>query len=207
MALPATHVRFALLAARGLPIRVRRHFLSGTLYPDSRWLSGLPRERTHPEAPVTATGHASDFRLGWQAHLECDRIQAQLCRRQLPELERMPADASWRTLAAVKMLQDAEDVRHIDMAASLPGLMAVETPNGEDKRAIEAYFDAVREAYADGTPPGRAAYRRLWLRVGLDPETADAVMALRDRMIADERIIRITAGLFTAMAGAAGNER
>ena len=50
MALAATHIRLAIDMAGRYPIKRFSEFISGTIYPDSRWLTGIDRDLTHGPA-------------------------------------------------------------------------------------------------------------------------------------------------------------
>ena len=76
----------------------------------------------------------------------------------------------------------------------------VATPCGESPASIQAYFDAVRDAYGGVCPPDRAGYQRLWERVGMDTPSADAVMKVWDRLSTDPHAIGTVGDLCETMA-------
>ena len=49
MALEATHMRFALDLKNKYQVRNIKKYIVGTIYPDSRYLSGIDRTLTHSE--------------------------------------------------------------------------------------------------------------------------------------------------------------
>ena len=61
MALPATHIRFAAALCERLGVADLPAFFSGTLYPDSRWLTGVDRQRTHGRRHLDPEFPADDF--------------------------------------------------------------------------------------------------------------------------------------------------
>ena len=176
MALPATHIRFALDLIDRLPVRSRTSYLAGTMYPDSRWLTGLGREATHADIHLRRRFATSDFRLGWHVHCRCDQIQSTLMQHSFPELVAFDDGRRWVYLSALKMLQDGCDLRAVDMVRAMTGLTAVETPNNENPERINAYYDGVREIYGNKKHMDPEDYRRLWQMVGLSPDRLDAVM-------------------------------
>ena len=202
MALPATHIRFALDLLDHLPVGSRKAYLAGTLYPDSRWLTGLGREATHADRHLHPRFATSDFRWGWHVHCRCDQIQATLMQQSFPELTAFDDGPRWVYSSALKMIQDSSDLAAVDMAYEMTGLVPVETPNSEDPERITAYYDGVKKIYAGRTQMRPEDYRRLWQMVGLAPERLDAIM--RDMAhIADdgERMERIRS-LFPRMCAA-----
>jgi hypothetical protein len=202
MALPATHIRFALDLVRLLPVAAREAYLAGTMYPDSRWLTGLGRAATHADRHLQRRFTTSDFRWGWHVHCRCDQIQATLMQENFPELARFDEERRWVYSSALKMLQDECDLLMVDMARALTGLTAVETPNNEDPKQINAYYEGVRRIYAGKSRLSPRNYRRLWQMVGLSSERLEAIMdAMADISEDGERMIRIQ-DLFPRMRAA-----
>ncbi len=182
MALPASHLRFA-DAVRPF-IRDRSAYFSGTVYPDSRWVSGIAREATHGPQCLQAAFDADEFGLGWRLHCLCDNLQAEIHRSLLPGLDQLTADERWIVLAAAKVIQDMHDAARADLPTIIPHLVDSRAPSGESDADVAVYLAAVRHAYRGGTTPTWEDYTRLWLRVGLDRETVErierAVAHLRD---------------------------
>ena len=202
MALPATHIRFALELVDRLPVGSRKAYLAGTMYPDSRWLTGLGREATHADIHLHPGFATSDFRWGWHVHCRCDQIQSALMQQSFPELTAFDDGQRWVYSSALKMIQDSSDLLAVDMAGEMAGLAPVETPNNEDPERINAYYDGVRAIYAGKTQMRPEDYRRLWEMVGLSPERLNAIMRDTAHIVCDgERTERIR-GLFPRMCAA-----
>lgn len=176
MALPASHCRFALNVANQLPIADTDAYLSGTIYPDSRWHTGLSREKTHGENCLKPSFATSDFRLGWFVHCWCDRIQKVLLLEKFPQIERTDATQQWVALSVAKMAQDQIDLRHVDMDRCSAGLTVAERPNGEAAKRIQLYYQGVRDIYSQVSAEG-VDYARLWRMVGLDRTILETLMA------------------------------
>ncbi len=202
MALPATHIRFALDLVDHLPVGSREAYLAGTLYPDSRWLTGLGREATHADIHLHPGFATSDFRWGWHVHCRCDQIQSALMRQSFPELTEFDERQRWVHISAFKMIQDSGDLVTVDMAGEMTGLAPVETPNNEDPERISAYFDGVRDIYAGKTQMRPEDYRRLWQMVGLSPERLDAIMQDMAHIANDGAKVERIRGLFPRMCTA-----
>ena len=202
MALPATHMRFALELAGRLPVGSHAAYLAGTLYPDSRWLTGLGREATHADVHLQRRFATTDFRLGWHVHCQCDQIQTSLLRQTFPVLDKLDDTRRWIHLSALKMIQDNGDREAVDMASGMRGLVAFETPNNEDLERIRAYYNGVRDIYAGKTQMRPKDYRRLWEMVGLASERLDAIMKEMKCLSADRENRERVHDLFPKMRAA-----
>lgn len=199
MALPGTHCRFALALKKRYPIRDEKRFIAGTLYPDSRWLTGLPREKTHKDAYLTRASAGADFTAGWRVHLLCDRIQADCFKDAFPEIDGMDTESAWVTASALKVAQDMVDSQKTDMNRCLDCLTTAEAPNGEDIEGVRAYYRLVRKTYGAGVPPSHDAYRMQWANVGVPPETIAAIMLAVERWRVDDKCRRTLSGIFATM--------
>ncbi|BBO85278.1 hypothetical protein DSCO28_58440 [Desulfosarcina ovata subsp. sediminis] len=169
MALSATHLRFAAVLLRWLPVTDRPAYFSGTLYPDSRWVSGLAREKTHADRFLNPDFAVDDFSLGWHVHCVCDRIQGQIHQDLLGDLSMLTDSERWVRLSAAKVIQDGFDAAKGDLAQQLALLVDGLAPNGEPPGSVADYFGFVRRAYRGCTARTPADYARLWADVGLDP--------------------------------------
>jgi hypothetical protein len=185
MALPATHLRFAEAVALRYAIVDRGAYFSGTLYPDSRWVTGLKREQTHSDRFLESDVVRDDFTAGWQVHLICDRLQQRLHRPLLGDIAALDPASRWIVSTASKVVQDMRDAALGRLADTLPLITHAAAPNGEDPAGVEAYLGYVRRAYGRHSTPGREDYVRLWNAVGLDRETIGRIAVQTDRILAD----------------------
>lgn len=186
MALPATHLRFALEIAHDFEIDDLHAYLSGTLYPDSRWITGVDRTATHNDHCLQSSGHHRDFGLGWHVHCLCDQIQSRLLANQAPPLESLSDRQQWVHLSAAKMIQDQCDLPHVDTHACLKALDHIETPNGENPEDVGRYYGHLRKVYAGKSRLTLADYKLLWRGVGVDGETLSQIVAALNQQSADE---------------------
>ena len=205
MALPATHIRFAAAIADRLAISDLNAYFSGTLYPDSRWVSGIARNQTHDHRFLGPDFPSDDFTRGWHVHCVCDRIQAEIHDELLGDLSTMTANARWVRLSAAKVVQDMHDAANAQLSQHLSMLTCRRTPNGESGEAVGAYLGYVRQAYGGGDLPAWRDYAKLWADVGLDRlriaqielqtglMAADDVLAGRLRRTFDRMLERWTA--------------
>lgn len=189
MALPATHLRFAVDLADRFPIQSERRYLSGTLYPDSQWLTGVDRRSSHSQACSHPDFIMDDFTLGWHVHCRCDLIQTALFFDHFPDIEHLDEDKRWLQLTVFKMLQDREDMMAFDLDSALAQLTHVQSPNGESPQQVKAYLDLVRDTYRGKKRLDMDDYHKLWISVGLAPQIAAMVMAETRRKADDKGLI------------------
>jgi hypothetical protein len=168
MALPATHLRFAAVVADQFAVSDWQAYLSGTLYPDSRWITGIARQQTHAERFLDPAFAVDDFTRGWHIHCVCDQIQGDIHGDLFGDLASLTPDARWVRLSAAKVIQDMHDAAQAKLDTYLPLLFACRTPNQEAAGDIDAYFSFVRQAYRRSGAPYWQDYARLWAQVGLD---------------------------------------
>jgi hypothetical protein len=106
MALPATHIRFALDLVHRFPIENTARYISGTLYPDSRRLTGVDRLKSHASRYLEPDFPDSEYTYGIHIHCVCDLVQSQVFEERLPGLQGLEDQARWLYLSAAKMIQD-----------------------------------------------------------------------------------------------------
>ncbi len=185
MALPATHIRFAVTLSGRLGVTDMAAYLSGTVYPDSRWVTGIARECTHDRRCLDPGFASDDFMLGWHVHCRCDRIQGDIHQTILPDLSGVTADERWIRSAAAKAVQDMSDAVEGDVAACLALLRDARTPNGESADGVAAYLDIVRRAYGRRVKPDWSDYTGLWRGVGLDRHRISRIKQYAQHILAD----------------------
>jgi hypothetical protein len=106
MSLGATHIRFALDVKEEYKIKDLEKYISGVIYPDSRYITGIDRNLTHAHDLFVAD---SDFKRGWQVHLICDEVQEAKRKELLPDLYKDKNIDPWITNTAIKIIQDIDD--------------------------------------------------------------------------------------------------
>ncbi len=150
MALEATHIRYALDIQDKLGVVNLDHYISGTLYPDSRYISAVSRDLTHPEELLDKDlAELTDFQKGWLAHLLCDNAMRQVTKNELPEIFTEPDDKdTWVRLTALKILQDIDDAKQFPLKNYLPYLDYAENPNGENIAEILKFNKIFQTLYS-----------------------------------------------------------
>lgn len=199
MALPATHFRFALAVAELLPVGDLSAYLAGTLYPDSRWFSGIDRSQTHLDECRQPAFARDDFHLGWYVHCVCDRVQRTLLQQRFSRLGKLVDEDRWICLSIAKMIQDMQDFPHTDIQRCLDSLDVVVAPNGEDVKKVRAYFAMIRKAYRTDRPPSPDTYHWMWLQVGLADELAASITTQLKAAMDHPKMARGLTGMFADM--------
>lgn len=201
MALPATHIRFAVTLVEHLPAKDMSAYLSGTLYPDSRWMTGLDREHTHDRRFLEPHFATDDFSLGWHIHCVCDRIQGDIHGDLLNDLSQFSPNERWIRMSAAKAVQDIHDAASGDIYRHLSLLADNRTPNGESAEGVNAYLELVRRVYSRNAPPVWSDYEALWAGVGLERQRISRIEKQVDRIMGDETLVRDLYGAFNQMVG------
>jgi hypothetical protein len=199
MALPATHIRFAATIVDRLAVSDMAVYLSGTLYPDSRWVTGFDRRLTHDRSCLDPEFPSDDYTLGWHIHCACDRIQATLYAGLLEGPSKMDPEAWWYRISAAKVVQDINDASQMDIGDHIAKLRHSRTPNGESGEAVAAYLAYVRDTYSRTIPPGWADYVRLWTRVGWDRRRIYRIERQVDQILMDKALVFSLYGIFDRM--------
>jgi len=136
MSFAATHIKFAIDIMDHYEISDISKYIAGSVYPDSRCLSGLSREVTH-----TNFEPKTDFEKGWQTHIICDEIHKDL------RMKLLVGDYDWPAHQAVKSIQDLDVVRIFNIKPYLKFLDYAENPNGEDLDKILASNRIIQKIY------------------------------------------------------------
>jgi hypothetical protein len=152
MALWATHIRFAIDLQNRFGIKEINKYISGTVYPDSRYISGLDRSLLHNDSLLEPGFANDDFKKGWQVHLICDKIQLLGQKKiffDMPSIHRSRAGFSqaWIDATALKWLQDMDDMQRFDIQPYLKFLKTAYNPNGEDIKDIIKFNQIIIELY------------------------------------------------------------
>jgi hypothetical protein len=203
MALEATHMRFALDLKDYFEIKNACEYLSGTIYPDSRYVSGIDRDLTHPK-DLFERKHAelSDFEKGWLVHLICDKLQSQLIRERFPEIEQMEkgeGNSRWVYHTSLKILQDLADVRAFDIQSCFPCLRQAFNPNGEEIEKIEGYNAIFPVMYAEPEHVTAESVYGMWKKFGISAELIDKLRQSTERQGRDPQTVTHLSTLYNEM--------
>jgi hypothetical protein len=150
MALEATHIRFALDIVDEDRVHSFREYLSGTIYPDSRYVTGIDRNLTHNKDILCQRFVQNDFTRGWQAHCICDEVQRAAHKTFFPEIDSYERTQRWVYQTALKMLQDMNDAQKINVQQYVHFLDYADNPNNENIDLVRQFNQAIQETYRDG---------------------------------------------------------
>lgn len=196
----ASHIRFALDLKDVLQVSDENAFVSGSIYPDSRYVTGIDRLATHPkdyrDDPMFKSG---DFKKGWFAHLFADDIQGRLMREMLPETSTGDGTESWIKRTAIKVLQDTDDVQKFDIARYLPCFEHVENPNGEDVEILRKYNRIFPVMYARPESVGIEEECEIWRQFGIGDELVMKIQRQAEEYGTDVTMMKTIKRLYDAM--------
>ncbi|MCB9798143.1 hypothetical protein H6758_00275 [Candidatus Nomurabacteria bacterium] len=155
MSLDATHIRFALDHKEHLGAKDISEYLSGTVYPDSRYVSGIKREQTHSAVLEKKLQHSSDdFERGWFIHLLCDKVfNIARTQKYLRVFDGVSKESNiiewWHRSSALKLVQDLHNVRFVDTEMFSTWLVSKKNPCNEPANSIEIHQKSIADMYAN----------------------------------------------------------
>jgi hypothetical protein len=200
MALEASHIRFALDIKAALGVTDIDAYVSGSVYPDSRYVTGMDRFATHPEGYRNDPAFRSnDFRKGWFAHLLCDDIQWKVMGEKVPRVcegATGQGGESWVKRTAIKILQDIDDAKRFDLKNCLSALEYIENPNGEDTETMRRYNRIFIKMYADPNNVTIDDAYEMWREFGIGDELAAKVRARAQEYGADKTVMIAVKALY-----------
>ena len=176
MALEATHIRFALDLKDKYQVRDIKRYVSGSIYPDSRYVTKIDRVLTHPEDFLNeGFTKNDDFRKGWQAHLLCDKVQSKVTIELLPsafEGQMGQGGVVWIKITALKILQDLDDVKQFPITEYLECLDYTENAKGEELDKIKKYYYSIKNLYQNPSSLSLDSYKELLKLYGISDDLA-----------------------------------
>lgn len=172
MSLIATHIRFALDTKNKYQIQDIGEYLSGAIYPDSRYVTGIDRSLTHNEDFLLPGFASDDFHQGWQTHIICDMAFDRAKREIFTELDfgLDHSDDDWINSSAIKILSDIADLKKINDNDLRECLNLRCCPNGENADLLEKFFSLNRELYFLHRDFDLDGYATGWQKLGVPSE-------------------------------------
>ena len=174
MALEASHIRFALDIKAKLEVKDLKKYIPGIIYPDSRYVTKIDRELTHPQDLLdNHYSHLDDFNKGCYAHLLYDDILRNYTKQTLSDMftdidsSQDPGRELWIRLTALKILQDIDDIKKYAITSYLPHLDYIENINGEDRDILMRYNQYFQTMYAKPQQVSLESYYEMWLFLGI----------------------------------------
>lgn len=150
MALQGTHIRFARDLQDVLAVSDLHAYISGTIYPDSRYFTGVDRALTHPKELVDDFLRADDFKKGWAVHMICDRVQREIVAQYHPEIFEKHDEQQYVCITACKILQDVRDTEHFDVSRFADAIKVVALANDESYEKLQNFYTRIHTVYKDG---------------------------------------------------------
>jgi len=202
MALDVIHLRFALDVQDDYDVSDLSRYLSGTIYPDTRYVTGIDRVLTHPKAfDDIPLPKEDDFRKGWESHLVYDDLQAEASASVtgVSADSVRPASEDWKRITAFKILQAEYDFRSLDVDTASGALKVVLTPFGESEIVVGRAFEYVRAFLRGHRGEIRVRSLPLFRLRGEDSgmsEMADELQARCDAIRKDPELMRRIAGMY-----------
>jgi hypothetical protein len=195
MALEGTHIRFAVDVKERYQVLSVDEYITGAMYPDSRYITKTERVLTHPkDFRDWDISKLPDFKKGWFTHLLCDELHLPLIRQKFPSLVSSPTieqdSEEWIRLTAIKVLQDLDDVRKFDIVKYLPYLNFVTAYNREDRNLLLQYYGINRELYMQPEKLNLENYGTKLHKLGLTKELAGRVINKATEFSEDKAIMQ-----------------
>lgn len=189
MALEATHMRFALDVKGNYIVNDIAEYIQGTIYPDSRYVSGIDRNLTHNDTVLKSEFATDDFNSGWQVHQSCDKIQRKVFQEDIPgfaSLRTMKNKEDWWVpFTAAKIIADMKDAQSFDIQSTLKYLNSETCPSGENISAIQKYHQIVFNIYKDKIVPSVDDYIIMWNEFGISKGLGNKVRKTTKQFIND----------------------
>lgn len=147
----ATHIRFALRLAQDLEIESMGRYLAGAIYPDSRYVTGVPRHITHPY-DTHLDPHKdgfSDFEKGWSTHLLYDSLQGRHLKDIFDIDKIVGQNEDWIKITAAKFLEEEISVQQHEVIYAFSN---IHPPTHEDigEHDVTHWYDLQKAFYSAG---------------------------------------------------------
>ncbi|MCX6792469.1 MAG: hypothetical protein NTY12_00405 [Candidatus Falkowbacteria bacterium] len=203
MALPGTHIRAALELKDKLIVSDLKPYLSGTVYPDSRYATKLSRDLTHSEEYTKKSFYEnSDFKKGWAVHQLYDESQYEAFINNLgflfsstePILDNFSDD--WLTLTALKVVQDILDIQTFPIKDYLCCLDYVECPNNEIEEDLKDYNAGIVKMYKS-LPTQPTDYYSRFTFLKFKPGLIDKLLKRAEEFSVNQIIMEKLKNIFT----------
>lgn len=190
MSLEATHIKFALDVKEKFNVVDVQKYLVGTIYPDSRYISGIDRTLTHNDRLLDPDFMQTDFNKGWAVHYLCDRAGNRAMDELLPDLqigltERSAGTEWWVRATAIKNIQDILVLTECNIQPYLPMLDYVHNPNNEPRERVQEYNRLIQELYTKQEKFTEAETKKFWERLGVGSELVERVAQCTKKYQAD----------------------
>lgn len=204
MPLEATHIKCALDLKDVIGVSDVARYIVGTIYPDSRYISGVDRKLTHDKSMIELPFPDDDFKKGWAMHILCDRVGEEVRHALLPELfegivERGQGSEHWIIGTAIKIIEDIHIASTFDIQTYVEMFDYVENPNGESLEKIKEYNDIVRRMYFGKEVIQLKDAVELWTLFGVGDEYVDRITQKTNLFLKDTALVARIYSLYDEM--------
>ena len=200
MALEATHMRFAVDVQKYLLVGALDPYISGSIYPDSRYITDIDRALTHEKDYKNNIFFTqSDFRKGWYSHLLCDDIQGAVMTEMIPETVQGTGTEKWIRRTAIKVLQDCTDAARFEILKYLPCLQYIENPNGEAMEKLAIYNAIFPHMYQNPENISVQNAIEMWRTFGVGEDLVQCVSQQVHVYASDDHIVNQVGKLYERM--------
>ena len=193
MALEGTHIRFAVDSQDLFDVEELYKYISGSIYPDSRYPTGIDRKLTHNDSQMEQSFWVDDdFRKGWAAHLLYDKIQFDVHTEWFSDILKetnpnMSNEDDRIVRTALKTVQDIHDISQFDIKQYLDSLTYTETPNGEADVSIKKYNQLFIDIYNKAPDVTIEDLEKMWLDWSIPAEIAVKIRIKAYELYVDEK--------------------
>ena len=150
MPLSASHIKFALDLKDYFKPKDLKKYFEGAIYPDSRYLSGINREKTHSEDFwLKSFWHNDDFKKGWASHNISDRAYVNGIRKIFPSWIDLNDENVKIENAAVKIIGDIS-LLDDEVLQVIKSIDRVSGMNEEKEEVMAEHFETIKNCYKNG---------------------------------------------------------
>lgn len=200
MALIATHLRFA-LETKPDEVENATQYLSGVVYPDSRYITKCARQFTHDGKFLEKSFATDDFKKGWQNHLLCDRIQSEIIKDTFCLNGKQIARCNdvWIMITAIKIIQDISDLEKYSIAEYLPISIGYIEERDEKMELLQKYYEVLNDFYGMGGNRSLTDYKIFFSAFDISDDVQDRVIGRCENIQNDEAMMKKTLGIYQKM--------
>jgi len=206
MALECTHIRFAVDVMAKFKVSDLDKYISGTVYPDSRYVTKTDRNLTHNEEFLGSNFiKDNDFRKGWVIHLLCDKVMNIIVKKTFPDLvgekkgKIHQGNDLWIKMTALKILLDLNDFEKFDLQKYIDCLNYLETPNGEDRKVMKEYNQVFIDLYKGKEKILIADAASMWQKLGIGEDSALKAKNKAEEFSRDKNLMKKITGVYDEM--------
>lgn len=198
MALEGTHIKFALDTKDYFRPRNVMEYLSGSIYPDSRYVTGIDRRLTHfEELKIIDATEANDFKKGWAGHFICDSLMRKTMEDLFPDLlKKDGSKQDWTLRTALKILVDIQIMKAFSVDPYLDLFEIQPCPYDESPDLLNRYYMVIRKAYEGKKEITLADCIETWKGLNVGMEICDALSRESAILLSDQNMLERAARMY-----------